>query len=71
MKSGDMVAWKWANGLAEGKVKSVHHEKTEIVSNGKHITRNGTHDNPAIVIEHKSGHDVLKLSSELQQTNKD
>lgn len=69
MKSGDHVAWRWGNGLAEGRIKSVHAEPTEIVSKGKHIKRNGTKDNPALVIEHKSGNDVVKLASEVQKTN--
>lgn len=70
MKPGDHVAWQWGNGLAEGIVKSVHEERTVITSKGKQITRNGTKDNPAIVIEHKSGNDVIKLSSEIQRTEK-
>lgn len=70
MQKGDYVAWKWANGIAEGKVKSVHEERTEIMSKGKRIARNGTKDNPAIIIEHKSGNDVLKLVSEIQETKK-
>lgn len=71
MKPGDHVAWQWGNGLAQGIVKSVHHEPTTIQSKGKSVKRNGTQDNPAIVIEHKSGNDVIKLSSELQKTNKE
>lgn len=69
MKSGDNVAWKWANGLAEGTIKSVRYEPTEILSKGKRIKRNGTKDNPALVIAHKSGNDVVKLSSEVQVTD--
>ncbi len=71
MKVGDSVAWEWGNGLAEGNVKSVHTERISIESKGKMITRNGSEDNPAIVIAHKSGNDVLKLVSEVQKTNKD
>jgi hypothetical protein len=70
MKPGDYVAWKWGNGLAEGVVKSVHAEPTETVSKGTHVKRNGSVDNPAIIIEHKSGNDVLKLASEVQNTQK-
>jgi hypothetical protein len=70
LKQGDSVAWQWGNGLAEGTVKSVHVEPTSITSKGKSIKRNGTADNPAIVIAHKSGNDVLKLASEIQKTNK-
>lgn len=70
MKPGDDVAWKWGNGLAQGKVKSVHTEPFTITSKGKTIKRNGSADNPALVIEHKSGNDVIKLSSEVQNTQK-
>jgi hypothetical protein len=69
MRAGDNVAWKWGNGLAEGIIKSVHTEPTEIVSKDTHVKRNGSVDNPAIIIEHKSGNDVLKLASEVQLTN--
>ena len=68
MKAGDDVAWRWGNGLAEGRVMSVHHEPTTIQSKGKTIKRNGTADNPALIIEHTSGNNVLKRSSEVQKT---
>ena len=71
IQPGDHVAWKWGNGLAQGIVKSVHTEPMIITSKGKRIKRNGSEDNPAIVIEHKSGNDVIHLASEIQQTNKD
>ena len=70
MKVGDLVAWKWLNGVAEGEITEIHHERHEIVTKGKHIVRNGTVDNPAIVIKHTSGTKVLKLASEIQVTAK-
>jgi hypothetical protein len=70
MKQGDQVAWQWGNGLAEGKIKSVHFETTTITSKGKSITRHGSNDDPALIIEHKSGNDVVKLAHEVQQTEK-
>ena len=66
MKVGDPVAWKWLNGIAEGQIVEIHHERHEIVTKGKRIVRNGTPDNPAIVIKHTSGTKVLKLGSEIQ-----
>ena len=69
MNKGDYVAWQWGNGLAEGRIKSIHPERTTIISKGKQISRNGTADDPAIVIEHKSGNDVIKLAHEIQKTN--
>ncbi|MDB5162490.1 MAG: hypothetical protein JWN28_97 [Candidatus Saccharibacteria bacterium] len=71
MKPGDYIAWKWGNGLAQGRVKSIHKDSIIITSKGKEVKRNGSSDNPAVVIEHKSGNDVLKLVSEIQKTNKD
>lgn len=71
MKPGDHIAWQWLGGLAQGIVKSVHYESVTIVSKGALITRHGKKDNPAIVIAHKSGNDVLKLASEVQKTEKD
>ena len=71
MKPGDYVAWKWGNGIAEGKIKSIHTEPISIQSKGKTVKRNGSVDNPAVVIEHKSGNDILKLASELQKTEKE
>ena len=69
MKVGDTVAWSWGNGVAEGVIQQVRPERTEITSKGKTITRNGTVDNLALVILHKSGNPVLKLQSEVQVTN--
>ena len=69
MNIGDNVAWTWGNGLAEGVVVEIHHQRTEIVSKGKKIVRNGTPDNPALIIKHHSGNPVLKLRSEVQKTS--
>lgn len=66
MKTGDRIAWKYASGIAHGVVIEIHEEPTQIVSKGKWIRRNGTAKNPALIIEHKSGNDVLKLMSEVQ-----
>ncbi len=68
LKNGDFVAWKWGSSIAEGVVESIHSEPTSIVSKGKIIKRNGTAENPAVIIKHKSGNKVIKLMSELQKT---
>jgi len=70
MKPNDRVAWRWLNGIAQGTIKSVHYEPVTILSKGKAIKRNGSAENPAIIITHKSGNDVLKLASEVQKTKK-
>jgi hypothetical protein len=66
MKKGDHIQWKWGNGHAEGTIKSVHHESTTIKTKGKDITRNGSKEDPALVISHESGDNVLKLASEVE-----
>ena len=70
MKPGDPIAWRWLNGLAQGTLRSIHSESTTIQSKGKLITRHGTPENPALIITHKSGNDVIKLASEVQKTEK-
>ena len=65
-KIGDDVSWRWANGIASGRVIEVHAERTQIVSKDKLITRNGSEENPAVIIKQDNGTEVLKLSSELQ-----
>ena len=68
MNIGDHVAWRWANGLAQGIIIDIRVERVEIVSKGKKIVRNGSLKNPAFVIDHTSGNPVLKLASEVQIT---
>jgi hypothetical protein len=66
LKPGVEVGWRWGNGLATGTILSIHPERTEIISKNSYIVRNGTIDNPAVIIEHKNGNQVLKLAGELQ-----
>lgn len=70
LKPGDEVGWQWGSGIATGMVESIGHDKTEIISKGSRIVRNGTIENPAVIITHKSGNKVLKLQSELQKITK-
>lgn len=67
LKIGDLVAWKWGFGVAEGEVIEVHTQRVEIESKGSRIVRNGSGENPAIIILHKNGNEVLKLQSEVQK----
>lgn len=62
---GDVVSWPWYGRVISGTVKEISPEKTNVYSRGKVITRNGTPENPAVIIAHKSGNDVVKLASEL------
>ena len=67
IRTGSTVTWKWGKNEAEGTVTEVHNEKVTRKSKGKEITRNGTDDDPAYVIEQEDGTTVLKLRSEVEQ----
>ncbi len=64
---GDRVSWPWGNGRASGTIKEQHKEKTTRQISGKEITRNGSEDDPALVIEQDDGQRVLKLESEVRK----
>ncbi len=66
MKVGDQVGWQWGAGLATGEILGIHHERTQIESKGKVIVRNGSPDEPAIVIKSVNGSKVVKLKREIQ-----
>jgi hypothetical protein len=66
MKVHDHVGWQWGQGIATGTIESIHPEHHTITTKGKQITRNGTKDDPAIVIKQENGTKVLKLQHELQ-----
>jgi hypothetical protein len=68
IRKGTKVSWKWGRSTAEGKVAEVHKEKVSRKSKGETITRNGSEDDPAYVIEQEDGTTVLKLRSELQES---
>ncbi|KAK9791558.1 hypothetical protein WJX73_003045 [Symbiochloris irregularis] len=63
-EKGDEVSWKWGGGRPGGTVSDVKGEETTIESKGKPITKKGTEDNPAVVVE-RSGNNVVKRASEL------
>ncbi len=67
IKTGSKVKWSWGNGTAEGKVTEVHHDKVTRETKGSEVTRNGSDDDPAYVIEQDDGTVVLKLQSEVSK----
>ena len=67
IRKGTEVSWKWGASTASGKVAEVHHDKVTRKSKGSEITRNGSDDDPAYVIEQEDGTVVLKLRSEVEQ----
>ena len=67
IRKGTEVSWKWGSSTASGTVTEVHHEKVTRTTKGSEITRNGSDDDPAYVIEQDDGTTVLKLRSEVEQ----
>ncbi len=63
---GSTVEWKFGAGEASGKVLELFEKRVSRTLKGKRITRNGTPDNPAVLLEQADGDRVLKLSSELE-----
>ena len=62
---GDKVSWEWGNGRGEGEVKETFKRKVTRTLKGSEITRDGSDDDPALLIEQADGDEVLKLSSEV------
>ncbi len=67
IRTGTTVKWEWGSSEAEGTVTEVHHDKVTRTTKGKQITRNGSPDDAAYVIEQEDGTIVLKLSSEVER----
>jgi hypothetical protein len=67
IRKGTEVTWKWGSSTASGKVTEIHRSKVTRTSKGSEITRDGSDDNPAYVIEQEDGTTVLKLRSEVEQ----
>ena len=67
IREGSQVSWSWGSSTATGKVTEIHREKVTRSSKGSDITRNGSDDDPAYVIEQDDGTTVLKLRSEVEQ----
>lgn len=69
MHIGDEVGWKWGNSIATGLIQDIVPAKASIVSRGKTIVRNGTSEDPAVIITHHSGNLVIKRAHELTPIN--
>ena len=69
IRKGTRVGWNWGSGHAEGKVSEVFHEKVTQTIAGSEITRNGSDEQPAYLIEQEDGSRVLKLSTEVKRAD--
>ena len=67
IREGTEVSWSWSGSTATGKVVEVHRAKVTRTLAGSEITRNGSDDDPAYLIEQEDGSRVLKLRSEVSR----
>lgn len=70
IRKGTNVTWKWGKSHAKGKVVEVHKEKITRKIKDAEVTRDGSDDNPALLIEQEDGDQVLKLASEVEVEKK-
>ncbi len=69
IREGTEVKWHWGKGDATGKVVERHESPITRTIDGSEITRKGTADNPALIIEQDDGSRVLKLQSEVERAD--
>ena len=67
IREGTRVSWAWGNGRAEGVVVERHEATTRRTIDGTEVRRNGSADDPALVIRQDDDQDVLKLRSEVER----
>lgn len=65
IRTGTTVSWAWGSSRASGKVVEIHRSRITRTIKGSEITRNGSDDDPAYVIEQEDGDRVLELRSEV------
>jgi hypothetical protein len=66
-RKGELVRWHWSTGTATGMIAEAFERRVQRTLKGSKIIRNGTHDNPAYLIEQGDGDRVLKRGSELSK----
>lgn len=66
ISKGTKVEWDWVQGTASGKVTDTFTQSVTRTLKGSEVTRNGSDDDPALLIEQDDGDEVLKLSSEVK-----
>ena len=69
IRKGTAVEWSWGNGTATGKVKETFAEEVTRTLQGSEITKKGSDDDHALLIEQEDGSEVLKLQSEVKRND--
>jgi methyl-accepting chemotaxis protein len=65
VRVGMKVKWVFGSGVATGTIVQLYRRAVKKRIKGSISTRNGTTENPAILIEQDNGDEVLKLASEV------
>lgn len=69
LKKGTKVYWNWVNRVAEGIVEEIFTKRVEREIKDTIVVRNGSEENPAVLIIQEDGDEVLKLASELKESD--
>lgn len=65
-RKGQKVRWRYSGGTAEGTIERIAEERIEIKTGDTTIVRNGTPEDPAVVIRQDDNPNrILRLVSEL------
>ncbi|MTD44933.1 DUF2945 domain-containing protein [Conexibacter sp. W3-3-2] len=67
IRTGTKVSWSWGNGTATGTVAERFTDTVTRTIEGSEITKHGSEDCPAYLIEQEDGGRVLKLKSEVRR----
>jgi hypothetical protein len=66
-RKGTRVRWNYAGHAAEGNIVELFDERVTRELEGSSVTRNGSPDDKALLIEQDDGDQVLKLESEVER----
>ncbi|MFG0328492.1 MAG: DUF2945 domain-containing protein [Phycisphaerales bacterium] len=69
IREGTKVRWKWGDGYATGIVVQRSEQEISRTIDGSTVSRDGSSDDPALVIEQDDGQTVLKLDSEVERAD--
>ncbi|PWN95054.1 hypothetical protein FA09DRAFT_302176 [Tilletiopsis washingtonensis] len=70
LQKGDEVSWKWGAGHPKGEVKDVVEDKATITTKrGSEVTRDGSEEDPAVIVKTQNGSDGIKYAHELDGVN--
>ena len=67
IRTGTQVKWSWGSGTAEGKVAETFDREVTRTIKGSEVTRKGSSDDRALLVEQEDGTQVLKLTSEVER----